>query len=56
MSAKLLRMIGDACATKCDIEGATRVGNHGWKDHKQWAERNWMTMEESLVSTKYGLF
>ncbi|PKK71572.1 hypothetical protein RhiirC2_778259 [Rhizophagus irregularis] len=48
MSAKLLRMVGDACATKCDIEGATRVGNHGWKDHKQWAERNWMTMEESL--------
>ncbi|UZN99491.1 uncharacterized protein OCT59_000760 [Rhizophagus irregularis] len=48
MSAKLLRMVGDACATKCDIEGATRVGNHGWKDHKQWAERNWMTIEESL--------
>lgn len=56
MSAKLLRMIGDACATKCDIEGAIRIGNHGWKDHKQWAERNWMTMEESLVNTQYRLF
>ncbi|GBB85606.1 hypothetical protein RclHR1_01210014 [Rhizophagus clarus] len=48
MSAKLLRMIGDSCATKCDIEGATRIGNHGWRNHKQWEERNWMTMEESL--------
>ncbi|RIA90755.1 hypothetical protein C1645_737644 [Glomus cerebriforme] len=48
MSAKLLRMIGDSCATRCDREGVTRIGNHGWKDHKQWEGRDWMTMEESL--------
>jgi hypothetical protein len=50
MSAKLLRMIGDFCATKCDKEGAIRIGNHGWKDRKQWEARDWITEEESSVN------
>ncbi|CAG8475326.1 13044_t:CDS:10 [Cetraspora pellucida] len=40
MSARLARLIGDLCASKCEEERG--------KDRQQWESRDWMTMEESL--------
>ncbi|CAG8524638.1 13568_t:CDS:10 [Racocetra fulgida] len=40
MSARLARLIGDLCASKCEEERG--------QDRQQWESRDWMTMEETL--------
>ncbi|CAG8594593.1 12683_t:CDS:2, partial [Acaulospora morrowiae] len=44
ISARLVRMVGEFCAAKCDEESERK----GWTSKQQWESRDWMTMEESL--------